>query len=140
MDRRYRCWSWCIKSIFHFVVSQGHYEVNFTEPGDYDVEVNVIAYFDNSSRTRDSVSLLYDTSKKGLTLRQDDGPPNDKIKMAVFRKNIISKQPIGNMTVSGDKLLKHGNLLDLNINCSGSAPWLYCWMRKVSRWMVLGST
>ena len=85
---------------------QGHFEFNFTDPGDYDVEVNVIAYFDNSSRSRDSVSLLYDTSKKGLTLRQEEGRPNEKIKMAVFRKEIISKQPIGNMSVVGDKLLK----------------------------------
>jgi len=130
---------WFINTVNYGQTLQGHYEVNFTEPGDYDVEVNVIAYFDNSSRTRDSVSLLYDTSKKGLTLRQDDGPPNDKIKMAVFRKNIISKQPIGNMTVSGDKLLKHGNLLDLNINCSGSAPWLYCWMRKGKGYNITGN-
>jgi len=129
---------WFINDINYGQTLGAHFEFNFTGPGDYKVEVNVIAYFDNTS-ARDSVSLLYDTDKKGLTLREEDGPPNDKIKMAVFRKNIISKQPIGNMTVAGDKLLKHGMLLDLNINCSGSAPWLYCWMRKDKGYNITGN-
>ena len=102
------------------------------------MEVNVIAYFDNSSR-QESVSLLYDTDKKGLKLRDEDSRPNDKVKMAIFQKKIISKQPIGNMSVYGDKMLKHGMLLDLNINCSGSAPWLYCWTRKAKGYNITGN-
>ena len=39
---------------------------------------------------------------------------------------IVSKAPITNMTVTGETLLKHGELVDLNIDCTGSAPWLYC--------------
>ena len=121
-----------------FMFSQGHFEYNFVDPGEYDVEVNVIAYFDNSS-TKESVSLLYDTDKKGLKLRDEDSRPNDKVKMAIFQKKITSKQPIGNMSVSGDKMLKHGMLVDLNINCSGSAPWLYCWMRKAKGYNITGN-
>lgn len=129
---------WFINTVNYGQTTEGHFEYNFVDPGDYDVEVNVIAYFDNSS-TQESVSLLYDTDKKGLKLRDEDSRPNDKVKMAIFQKKITSKQPIGNMSVSGDKLLKHGMLVDLNINCSGSAPWLYCWTRKAKGYNITGN-
>ena len=53
--------------------------------------------------------------------------------MAIFQKKIVSKRPIGNMSVKGEVLLKHGTLFDINVNCTGSAPWLFCWqiMQKV---------
>lgn len=129
---------WFINTVNYGQTTEGHFEYNFNEPGEFDVEVNVIAYFDNSSK-QESVSLLYDTDKKGLKLRDEDSRPNDKVKMAIFQKKITSKQPIGNMSVSGEKMLKHGMLLDLNINCSGSAPWLYCWTRKANSYNITGN-
>ena len=83
----------------------------------------MIAYFDNSSRAG-SPSLLYDTKEKMLAFREER--PNNSVKMAIFAKRIVSKAPITNMTVTGETLLKHGELVDLNIDCTGSAPWLYC--------------
>jgi len=129
---------WFINTVNYGQTTEGHFEYNFFDPGEYDVEVNVIAYFDNSSK-QESISLLYDTDKKGLKLRDEDSRPNDKVKMAIFQKKITSKQPIGNMSVSGEKMLKHGMLLDLNINCSGSAPWLYCWTRKAKGYNITGN-
>ena len=51
---------------------------------------------------------------------------------------MVSKQPIGNMTVGGETLLKHGDLVDLNIDCSGSQPWLYCWQIKEKGYNITG--
>ena len=78
---------------------QGHFEYNFNEPGEFVVEVNVIAYFDNSSK-QESVSLLYDTDKKGLKLRDEDSRPNDKVKMAIFQKKITPKQNLRSDIIS----------------------------------------
>ena len=38
------CISQC-SGCLRFYISQGHFEYNFTNPGDYDVEVTAIAYF-----------------------------------------------------------------------------------------------
>ena len=119
-------------------------------------KVSVIAYFDNSSMARDAVSLLYDT-EKGLKFKDGTGTPNNSVKMAIFAKmvstvtmiltmhdgtddgvQVVSKQPIGNMTVGGETLLKHGDLVDLNIDCSGSQPWLYCWQIKEKGYNITG--
>ena len=53
---------------------QGHFAYNFTEPGEYNVDVSVIASFDNSSASQD-VSLSYDST--GLAVREGrDKRPN----------------------------------------------------------------
>jgi len=53
--------------------------------------------------------------------------PSKGVKMAIFQKRIVSKEPIHNVTVVGDVMLKHGKLVDLDLNCTGTGPWLYCW-------------
>ena len=42
------------------------------------------------------------------------------------------------MTVSGETLLKHGEIVNLNINCTGSAPWLYCIYRHEKGYNITG--
>ena len=42
------------------------------------------------------------------------------------------------MTVAGETLLKHGEIVDLNIDCTGSAPWLYCIYRKEKGYNITG--
>jgi len=129
---------WFINTVNYGQTPSGHFEYTFKDPGEYDVEVSVIAYFDNSSMARDAVSLLYDT-EKGLKFKDGTGTPNNSVKMAIFAKMVVSKQPIGNMTVGGETLLKHGDLVDLNIDCSGSQPWLYCWQIKEKGYNITGN-
>jgi len=127
---------WFINTVNYGQTPTGTFEYNFTDPGEYDVEVSVIAYFDNSSR-ESSPSLLYNTKEEMLAFREER--PNNGVKMAIFAKRIVSKTPISNMTVTGETLLKHGEIVDLNIDCTGSAPWLYCIYRKEKGYNITGN-
>lgn len=40
--------------------------------------------------------------------------------------SLFSTEPIDQVNVTGKKWLKHGELLNLTIQCSGSGPWGYC--------------
>ena len=97
--------------------------------------MTAIAYFNtNTSKHTDAVSLSYDIENRGLAVREGKQErPSKGVKMAIFQKKLVSKQPIGNISVIGDQTLKHGKLIDLNLNCTGSAPWLFCWVIKVIR-------
>ena len=119
--------------LWNNICFQGHFEYNFTKPGEHDVEVTAIAYFNsNDSRHTDAVSLSYDIKNRGLEVREGKQKrPTKNVKMAIFQKKIVSKEPIGNISVNGELMLKHGKLMDLDLNCSGSAPWLFCWDIKV---------
>ena len=44
------------------------------------------------------------------------------------------------MTVTGETLLKHGEIVDLNIDCTGSAPWLYCIYKKEKGYNITGNS
>lgn len=138
---------WFINAVNYGQTQKGHFEYNFTNPIEYDVEVTAIADFNtNSSVTEDeedSVRLLYDAeSAKSRVTNFRTGKkerPSREEKFAIFRKKIVSKQPIGNLTVVGDQMLKHGKLVDLEINCTGSAPWLYCWTIKEKGYNITGN-
>lgn len=134
---------WFINAVNYGQTQKGHFEYNFTNPGEYDVEVTAIADFNtNSSLTAvsDAVRLLYDAESRVLNFRTGKKErPSREEKFAIFRKKIVSKQPIGNLTVVGDQMLKHGKLVDLDINCTGSAPWLYCWTIKEKGYNITGN-
>jgi len=132
---------WFINTVNYGQTQTGHFEYNFTTPGDYDVEVTAIAYFNtNSTIQTDAVSLSYDIENRGLAVSDDKQErPSKGVKMAIFQKKIISKQPIGNISVSGELMLKHGKLVDLDLNCTGSAPWLFCWVIKEKGYNITGN-
>jgi len=133
---------WFINTVNYGQTQTGHFEYNFTSPGEYDVEVTAIAYFNtkNSSIHPDAVSLSYDTENRGLAISEGKQErPSKGVKMAIFQKKIISKQPIGNISVNGDQMLKHGKLMDLDLNCTGSAPWLFCWIIKEKGYNITGN-
>jgi len=128
---------WFINTVNYGQTLTGHFAYNFTEPGEYNVDVSVIASFDNSSASQD-VSLSYDST--GLAVREGRNKrPNKGVKMAIFQKKIVSKRPIGNMSVKGEVLLKHGTLFDINVNCTGSAPWLFCWQIMQKGYNISGN-
>jgi len=130
---------WFINTVNYGQTPTGHFEYNFTTPGEYDVEVTAIAYFTALPNTTDSVSLSYDADSRAVLRAGKKERPSKGVKMAIFQKRIVSKQPIGNLTFVGDTMLKHGKLVDLDINCTGSAPWLYCWTIKEKGYNITGN-
>jgi len=132
---------WFINTVNYGQTLTGHFEYNFTAPGEYDIEVTAIAYFNtNTSKHTDAVSLSYDIENRGLAVREGKQErPSKGVKMAIFQKKLVSKQPIGNISVIGDQTLKHGKLIDLNLNCTGSAPWLFCWVIKEKGYNITGN-
>ena len=134
---------WFINTVNYGQTQTGHFEYNFTTPGEYDVEVTAIAYFAGKPNTSEAVSLSYDTEAREVELNlRTTGKkerPSKGVKMAIFHKKIVSKEPIGNLTLVGDTMLKHGKLVDLDINCTGSGPWLYCWTIKEKGYNITGN-
>jgi len=122
---------WFINTVNYGQTPTGHFEYNFTNPGDYDVEVTAIAYFNaepNSTLEQSSLNTVSRDMGSELSLREGKHErPSKGVKMAIFQKRIVSKEPIHNVTVVGDVMLKHGKLVDLDLNCTGTGPWLYCW-------------
>uniref|UniRef100_T1J417 PKD domain-containing protein n=1 Tax=Strigamia maritima TaxID=126957 RepID=T1J417_STRMM len=45
-----------------------------------------------------------------------------------FSTTVKSRAPIDTINVTGKVVLKHGDLVDLQVDCDGSNPWSYCWM------------
>lgn len=35
--------------------------------------------------------------------------------------------PVSNVSIHGNNWLKHGDIMNMNISCNGSAPFYYCW-------------
>jgi len=129
---------WFINEVNYGQTQTGHFEYDF-KPGEYNIECSVIADFDNSTSSKKGVSLSYDAIHKNVTLKEGIDRPNNSVKMAIFAKKVISKQPIVNMNVSGETFLKHGALVSLKIDCTGSAPWLYCWEIKEKGYNITGN-
>ncbi|GIX69702.1 uncharacterized protein CDAR_477932 [Caerostris darwini] len=50
-----------------------------------------------------------------------------RYKWGYFDAEITAKDPIFNISISGNTYLEHGQLLDLDISCNGSGPVEYCW-------------
>jgi len=141
---------WFINAVNFGQTLVGEFFYNFSTPGTYDVEVTAIADFNNSHPFElplheDGEIILGganathgqadSTKKHGL----EKGRPSRGVKMAIFQKKLLSKEPITNMSYVGSNLLKHGKLLDLIINCTGSAPWTFCWSIKEKGYNITGN-
>ena len=44
------------------------------------------------------------------------------VKMGIFRKRVISKAPVHNLTVTGQKTLKHGQLVSCTLKLEINSP------------------
>merc|ERR1719495_2453383 len=105
---------WFIDTVNYGQTTEGVFSYDFSVPGDYLVESTVIADFNETRSTDLSSRDLPHMKQRSLG-----------VKMGIFHKRVVSKDPISNLTVGGQKTLKHGELVDLNIDCSGSGPWLF---------------
>ncbi|ROT66854.1 hypothetical protein C7M84_015098 [Penaeus vannamei] len=54
------------------------------------------------------------------------GYESSTFKLGYFHTYVSAREPIDQVNVTGKKWLKHGELLNLTIQCSGSGPWGYC--------------
>jgi len=107
---------WFIDTVNYGQTNQPVFNYNFSTAGDYLVESTVIADFNATGRSTLSAKDMPHLQQRSLG-----------VKMGIFHKRVVSKDPISNLTVDGQKTLKHGQLVDLNILCGGSGPWLFCW-------------
>lgn len=48
-------------------------------------------------------------------------------KVALFSLDVKARDPISNISIRGNNWLKHGDIMNINISCSGSTPFYYCW-------------
>lgn len=130
---------WFVDSVPFGQSSQGTFSYNFSDPGEHEVEVTVVAYF-SSNHTLTTTTTTSTTTTEGPTQisthrRKDD----DGARSVIFLKRIVSKAPISNLTILGDQLLKHGQLVDLSLLCNGSGPFLYCWQLKETGYNITGN-
>ena len=93
------CCSSVLSALLRFHIFQGRFEYNFTVPGDYDVEVTAIAYFNAGI----SLSSQFNTNHVSMNLTEPNSTqytrlklerPSKGVKMAIFQKRIVSKRPI----------------------------------------------
>ncbi|XP_023346843.1 uncharacterized protein LOC111715712 [Eurytemora carolleeae] len=120
---------WFIDTVLYGQTNKGVFSYNFSTPGEYEVETNVIADFNSSSRNHSLASV----NRKVFDQR------GEGVKMGIFQKKIVSKAPIKNLTVAGQKTLKHGQLVDLQIACDGTGPWLFCWKIVAKGYNITGN-
>jgi hypothetical protein len=144
---------WFINTVNYGQTTTGQFAYNFTKPGEYDVEVTAIADFNTSELIeggkRDGevilgdggldggISLSFNPRERSAALKKER--PSRGVKMAIFQRKIVSKEPITNITYVGSSMLKHGDLVDLNVNCTGSAPWLFCWNIQEKGYNITGN-
>jgi hypothetical protein len=50
---------------------------------------------------------------------------NDWFKITLHKVSFTD--PISNVSIHGNNWLKHGDIMNMNISCNGSAPFYYCW-------------
>jgi len=123
---------WFVDSVPFGQTTEASFLYNFSTPGEHEVEVTVVAYFNTTANKSSTTS-----TSNPLPIRktkEDDGA-----RSVVFLKKIVSMAPITNLNVTGDKLLKHGQLVDLTIGCDGSGPFVYCWQLKETGYNITGN-
>jgi len=124
---------WFINTVNYGQTNTGVFTYNFTSPGTYNVEVTTIAYFNNSTR----YYTANDASRTSLDAFGENR--SNGVKLGIFQKALFAKMPISGTQVTGDVMLKHGQLVDLNVKCNGSGDWSYCWSIKEKGYNITGN-
>jgi len=119
---------WFIDDVAYGQTNQGVFSYNFSRPGEHVVEATIIADFNTSQ--------MHDIGSADLTEMEQR---ERGIKMGILRKRVISKAPVHNLTISGQKTLKHGQLVDLSIDCEGTGAWLFCWKQVPKGYNITGN-
>jgi len=127
---------WFINTVNYGQTQTGVFSYNFTDPQTYNVEVTAIAYFNQNSS---SSQVVVSDPEAAIRSVENDLDRSSEVKLGIFQRELIAKLPITNMTVTGSVMLKHGQLVDLNIKCNGTADWKYCWSIKEKGYNITGN-
>ncbi|CAL4065933.1 unnamed protein product [Meganyctiphanes norvegica] len=60
-------------------------------------------------------------------------------KVGFFHNVTTARDPIDSVTVNGDTWINNGDILKLNISCSGSGPWYSCNKTVVTNYNITGN-
>lgn len=125
---------WFINDTFY-----GEMRDNFTfqfPPGQTFIEAMFMAT--HVDEPPPNISTHVNTSTKGLrhSLQRLQSPV---VKHGVSRQAIIARRSLTGLNVSGPTWFRHGELLNLILECDGSGPWEYCWSIKNSGYNVTGN-
>jgi len=127
---------WFINTVNYGQTQKGEFTYNFTLPGTYNVEVTTIAYFNNSTHSYTAQDASR-TALQSVNLLEENR--SNGVKLGIFQKALVAKMPISGTNVTGDVMLKHGQLVDLNVKCNGSGDWSYCWSIKEKGYNITGN-
>ncbi|KAJ6218742.1 hypothetical protein RDWZM_004554 [Blomia tropicalis] len=78
--------------------NERHLNYNFTIPGDYNLQLDLIANI-----------TQYSIVRKGL-----------------FKQTVHVKEPVADVKIDGNNYVKDGSLLHLNVSCNGSSRFMIC--------------
>jgi len=123
-----RYW-WVIDEINYGQTNDPSFNYTFTSPGPHHVIATVMADFNATNRNLDPANEVMDHMK----MRQIG------VKMGLFQKDVISKAPISNVSITGEKTLKRGQLINLDLDCTGTGPWGFCWYRVEKGYNMTGN-
>jgi len=123
-----RYW-WIIDDINFGQTTEDKFNYTFSAPGDHTVIATVMADFNSSSH-----HLNPNEHKISHHQLREVGA-----KMGLFSKSVTSKAPISNVTIQGEKTLKKGQLIDLNLSCDGTGPWGFCWFLVEQGYNITGN-
>ncbi|XP_015915338.1 transmembrane protein 130 [Parasteatoda tepidariorum] len=114
------------------VGSNVSFAVNIYNPGNY-LNDAVFSYGWSVDWERHQTSdnlLIYKFKDRGLKDIKSivtAALPNNVFLSGSFDKIVNAKVPVDNLNVTGNFFMHHGETLNLNINCSGTPPFIYCY-------------
>jgi len=123
-----RYW-WVIDEINYGQTNDATFNYTFTTPGLHRVIATVMADFNSTNRQINPT----DDDLDHMKMREIG------VKMGLFQKDVVSKAPISNVSITGDKNLKKGQLINLNLNCDGTGPWGFCWFLVEKGYNITGN-
>jgi hypothetical protein len=74
-----------------------------------------------------------------VCFNQSTVAPDPKKTYGYFNKHVTVKAPINNVSFTGQTWLQHGDVLNLEIKCSGSGPYHYCLRFQAGEYNITGN-
>ncbi|XP_046442147.1 uncharacterized protein LOC124192721 [Daphnia pulex] len=148
---------WFVNDVNYGTTKTPVLKFNFTEVKNHTVMVDVYATFaepttttttTTTSTTPSTIKTTEPTTAPSTTALTTSLPTNSSsvlvirskrrshythyerfigYKVALFTLELQARDPISNVSIHGNNWLKHGDIMNMNISCNGSAPFYYCW-------------
>jgi len=125
------------------------FNYRFAHPGTTKIEATVIAYLpSNATFEEASASHNADGLRREMLSRERTASAafegryaedEHHVKLGLLRTGVRAVSPLTRLNVSGQTVLRHGKLVDLDFSCDGSGPWISCWSIKPRDYNVTGN-